>query len=271
VTTGGVEADDVPATVIVPTRDRPQALARCLAALRQQVGIALEVVVVDDGSRDPRAVERALEALPDARLVRRDGGGPAAARNAGVQAARGRVVLMTDDDCVPAPGWAAALTAAVEQRSALAGGRTKFDATRPLVAASETIVQHAERRGPFVATRNVAIPRELALAVPFDERFREAGGEDREWGRRLAARGTPVVHVDAARLRHDPELDVRRFWRQHVRYGRAARADPAVGAPGPRATASLVVAGFSRGVRVGLLVVVAQAATLVGYAGRRHL
>ena len=141
-------------------------------------------------------------------------------------------MLMTDDDCVPAPGWAAALTAAVGQGSVLAAGRTEFDATRPFVAASETIVRHAERRGPFVATRNLAVPRARS-AVPLDERFREAGGEDREWGRRLAAQGTPVVHVDAARLRHDPQLDARRFWRQHVRYGRAARADPAVGAPKP--------------------------------------
>ncbi len=270
-TDGGADAGDPQASVVVPTRDRPRALARCLAALRDQVGIALEVVVVDDGSRDPQAVERALEGVPEARLVRLDGRGPAAARNAGVRAARGRVVLMTDDDCVPAPGWAAALAAAVEQRSALAAGVTEFDATRRLVAASETIVQHAERRGGFVATRNLAIPRELALAVPFDERFREAGGEDREWGRRLAERGTPVVHVDAARLRHEPELDVRRFWRQHVRYGRAARTDPAVGAPDPRATAGLVVAGFSRGARVGLLVMVAQAATVMGFARRRHL
>ena len=267
----GAGAGDVPATVVVPTRDRPQALARCLAALRAQVDIELEVVVVDDGSRDPHAVERAVEAVPEARLVRLDGGGPAAARNAGVRAARGPVVLMTDDDCVPEPGWAAALAAAVGQRSALAAGRTEFDATRPLVAASETIVRHAERRGPFVATRNLAIPRALALAVPFDERFREAGGEDREWGRRLVGRGTPVVHVDAARVRHEPDLDVRGFWRQHVRYGRAARADRAVGVPGPRATASLLGAGFSHGVRVGLLVVVAQAATAVGYAGRRQL
>ena len=45
-TAGGADAGDPPATVVVPTRDRPHALARCLAALRDQVCIALGVVVL---------------------------------------------------------------------------------------------------------------------------------------------------------------------------------------------------------------------------------
>ena len=73
----------------------------------------LEVVVVDDGSADVRAVERVVETHEGVQLVRLDGRGPAAARNAGIRTARADVVLLTDDDCVPAPGWAAALAAAV--------------------------------------------------------------------------------------------------------------------------------------------------------------
>ena len=262
--------DDVSASVVVPTRDRPGALARCLAALDAQQGIVVEVVVVDDGSADTRAVERVVE-THGVRLVRIGGCGPAAARNAGVRAARATVVLLTDDDCVPAPGWAAALAAAVAGRRVVAVGRTEFDPAQPLVAASETIVAHAERRGGFAATRNLALPRELALAVPLDERFVEAGGEDREWGRRLALAGAALVRVDDARLRHAPDLDLRGFWRQHIRYGRAARADDGLTAPGPRAALDLVAAGFSRGARVGALVLVAQAATLLGYVSRRPL
>jgi glycosyltransferase involved in cell wall biosynthesis len=263
--------DDVSASVVVPTRDRPRALARCLAALATQQGIVVEVVVVDDGSADARAVERVVEAHERVRLVRLDGHGPAAARNAGVRAANSEVVLLTDDDCVPAPDWAAALAAAVEGRRVVAVGRTEFDPAQPLVAASETIVAHAERRGGFAATRNLALPRELALSVPLDERFVEAGGEDREWGRRLAREGATLFRVDEARLRHAPDLDLRGFWRQHVRYGRAARADDGLTAPGPRAALDLVAAGFSRGARVGALVIVAQAATLLGYVSRRPL
>jgi glycosyltransferase involved in cell wall biosynthesis len=262
--------EEVPVSVVVPTRDRPRLLARCLAALGAQRGIALDLVVVDDGSTDRRAVERVV-AAHSARLVRLDGRGPAAARNAGIRAALGRIVLLTDDDCVPSPVWAAALAAALEGRRAVAVGRTEFDPAEPLVAASETIVAHAERRGGFAATRNLALPRDLALDVPLDERFVEAGGEDREWGRRLARHGATFVRVDDARVRHAPELDLRGFWRQHVRYGRAARTDSGLRAPGPRAALDLVAAGFSRGARVGALVLLAQAATLLGYVSRRPL
>jgi hypothetical protein len=79
------------------------------------------------------------------------------------------------------------------------------------------------------------------------------------------------VRADQARLRHVPALDLRSFWRQHLRYGRAARADVELKAPGPRAAIDLVSAGFSRGPRVGALVLLAQAATLLGYASRRQL
>ncbi len=261
----------VVASVVIPTRDRPRQLARCLMALGRQRGIALEIIVVDDGSADSCAVSRVVEPHADVRLIRLDGRGPAAARNAGVRAARGRVVLLTDDDCVPAPGWAAALSAAARRRHTVAVGLTEFDEALPLVAASETIVAHAERRGGFAATRNLAIERALALAVPLDERFVEAAGEDREWCRRLAREGVTFVRVEEARVRHEPDLDLRGFWRQHVRYGRAARADVGLAAPGPRAAIDLVAAGFSRGARVGALVLVAQAATLLGYVSRRPL
>ena len=94
-------------SVVVPTRDRPESLRRCLGALRAQDLAELEVIVVDDGSRDRGAVEAALAgAAPGVRLLRTPGRGPAAARNRGVRAATGEVVCFTDDDCEPEPGWA---------------------------------------------------------------------------------------------------------------------------------------------------------------------
>src|SRR5690348_833883 len=73
-------------SVVVPTRDRPQLLRRCLAALEAQT-LPVEVVVVEDS----------------------EGRGPAWARNEGVRRASGEVVCFTDDDCAPVPGWAEAL------------------------------------------------------------------------------------------------------------------------------------------------------------------
>src|SRR3954453_22906641 len=93
-------------SIIVATRDRPDRLPGCLALLREQA--ADEIVVVDDGSRDEDAVAAAARDL-GARLVRQEPTGVATARNTGVAHARGELLLFTDDDCVPVPGWAAAL------------------------------------------------------------------------------------------------------------------------------------------------------------------
>ncbi|MDP1850369.1 MAG: glycosyltransferase, partial [Solirubrobacteraceae bacterium] len=102
-------------SVVVPTRDRPEALARCLAALARQRGAdELEIVVVDDSDGGGAAA-------PGARVVHGGARGPAAARNLGVRAARGAIVCFTDDDCVPAPDWAQRLAAACADGGAAAG------------------------------------------------------------------------------------------------------------------------------------------------------
>ena len=46
--------------MVVVTRDRPQALERCLTALTWQRGVSLEIVVVDDASADSEAVGEAV-------------------------------------------------------------------------------------------------------------------------------------------------------------------------------------------------------------------
>ena len=105
----------------------------------------LEIVVVDDASRDVAAVAAAVADAPRARLVRGAGRGPAAARNAGVAAARAPVVCFTDDDCEPVPGWAAALAACLgpgpdSTGADAAAGPTRNGRPRSVVAAAAQAV-----------------------------------------------------------------------------------------------------------------------------------
>jgi len=96
-------------SVIVPARDAEATLPRALAGLAgQELGEPFEVIVVDNGSRDGTAA-LAESSSAVTRVVRRARGeGPGAARNAGVQAAGGSVLVFLDADCRPAPGWLAA-------------------------------------------------------------------------------------------------------------------------------------------------------------------
>src|SRR5438874_11758071 len=93
-------------SAIIPTRDRPELLADCLATLCQQdIGAgALEIVVIDDGSSsDLEVVVNALPAsLATIRLVRQAPAGLTAARNRGAEVATGDFLAYLDDDTLVA-------------------------------------------------------------------------------------------------------------------------------------------------------------------------
>ena len=84
---GNAQAECDAVSVVIPTRDRSRVVARTVLRTLAQRGVELEVIVVDDGSRD--ATTEALEAIGDARVtVLRNGHshGVAHARNRGLSA-----------------------------------------------------------------------------------------------------------------------------------------------------------------------------------------
>ena len=93
-------------SIIVPTYRRPMFLGQALASVALQTSPDWECIVVDDGSDTDHELPDALGigADPRFRLVRRDhNGGPGAARNSGLDAARGRYVTFLDDDDLLVP------------------------------------------------------------------------------------------------------------------------------------------------------------------------
>jgi glycosyltransferase involved in cell wall biosynthesis len=269
----------VDASVVIPTRDRPASLARCLAALDGQVlDDALEIVVVDDGSRDLALVVEVVEASPRAKLVRNEGKGPAAARNCGAGEARGQTLLFVDDDCEPSPHWASSLIGPLATGADAAAGRTVN--ARPedrLAEASQTIANYlhdwstrTDGRAIFAASNNLACSAEAFRRVRFDEQFPVAGGEDRDWCARFAEAGLTLVAQPSAVVAHRQALSFTRFLRQQVNYGRGAylfrRGQGSAWrlAP-PGFYRGLLTSAFQRGATVGSLVLLAQFATGAGY------
>lgn len=268
--------------MVVPTRDRPEALRRCLRALGAQTA-EIEIIVVDDGSARASEVRAAVKAQT-ALLLRREGEGPAAARNAGVRASRAAVICFTDDDCEPEPGWAEALSDPIFAGMAKASGGCIAAAASASSAdrAWSVIVAHLQHESGvsgtaspgFAATANLACSRALLEKLPFDQAFPFAAGEDRDWGARAAAVGAAPVHVSDAVVVHRPQLGPVSFLRQQFRYGRGAAryraAGPSrrIGSPG--FYARLLRAGFAAGLRVGALVLAAQGATAFGILAERR-
>jgi GT2 family glycosyltransferase len=220
-------------SVVIPTLDRPEPLRRCLAALATQrySRERLQVVVVDDGSRPPAQVDEALHAGLRVSLLRQDRAGPAAARNRGAAAARGRYLVFLDDDCVADPDWLAALEAAFEAHpgTVLFGGEIVNPCPDNVHTEVGELILDVLRERFRPEPGSVYFFRSMNLALRADE-FAACGGfdaslhtaEDRELSDRWLHRGGKLVAVPDARVVHARPLTFREFAHRHYEYGRGA-------------------------------------------------
>jgi len=273
------ESGDGPlVSVVVPTKDRPEQLARCLKALERQTACAVtEVIVVDDGSSDATAIASVSDGNERVRVVRQRAAGPAAARNRGIRSARGRYVCFTDDDCEPRPEWVERLIGSLRDGVAAAAGLTLNGFPQnPLAEASELVGAALSTPAPdgrggiaFARSNNLACKRDILASISFDETFPVAAGEDRDWSARLVAAGHLLASEPKAVVVHRQQLRFGDFWNQQLRYGRGAYRFRAVSGTRPLQHPSFYVrllrGAFRRGTRVGLLVIVAQIATTAGF------
>jgi mycofactocin glycosyltransferase len=88
-------------TVVIPVKDRADLLDRCLDA----VGPDVPVVVVDDGSSRPGAIEEVCRRHRARLVVREHSSGPAVARNDALTEVHSELIAFLDSDCVPTADW----------------------------------------------------------------------------------------------------------------------------------------------------------------------
>jgi GT2 family glycosyltransferase len=240
-------------SVSLCTYNRRAVLRECLAGFARQLVApgTFELVVTDDGSNDGTEDRLGRLPLPVPLVhVRQPNGGLAAARNAGLARARGRLVLFVNDDTIPAPDLVerhlarhAALDAAGESACVLG----TFEQSRQ--ALDNAFLRHLEGSNEVFGyvdlvpgevydgfrfwTCNVSAPLAAVRAAGgFDESFRHYGCEDTDLGFRLGARGLGVVYDPTARAEHRHAMDfdyVRRRARTVARaYVRFFRKHPAL-------------------------------------------
>jgi glycosyltransferase involved in cell wall biosynthesis len=245
-------------SVIVPARDAEQTLPRTLAALAsQRLDRSFEVIVVDDGSSD-RTAAVAREA--GVRVLSERAGGPAAARNLGVEAASGELLAFCDADVFPAPGWLAAGVAAL-RRAELVQGKVlpapdaalgPFDRTiwvtfaPGLWEAANLFVRRGlfERLGGFEEWLRPRRGKALAEDVWFGYRALRAGASWSFCAEALAhhavfVRSPGAYAAERLRLRYFPAMaarapELRRtfLYRRAFLNGRSARLDLALAGVG---------------------------------------
>jgi GT2 family glycosyltransferase len=199
------------ASIVIPTRARPEYLDVALSSIVPQArSSGAEVVVVSDG---PDASTAAVAARHEVRLVSLPQPlGANAARNAGVIAARGELIVFVDDDVEAPGGWLQALLRGARSapghhvfggpiHARLEGGGPRACGREP---APITTLDLGARDvdAELVWSANMAIRRgALERVGPFDERIHGRGEED-EWERRYRAAGGRVRYLAAAGLDH---------------------------------------------------------------------
>ena len=221
-------------SVIITTFDRPEQLARALAALARSdyPRTEFEVIVVDDGGSDPlEDIVSGFRTAMTVKLIKQaTNGGPAKGRNAGAEVARNEFLSFTDDDCEPAPDWLSTLAGRLRQSpKCLVGGRTVNGLTEnPYSAASQLIIDMVyasynadPEQSQFFTSNNLAVRADLFRQCgAFDESFRVS--EDRELCNRWRHCGLRMSYEPEAVVEHRHPLTLRAFWRQHFSYGRGA-------------------------------------------------
>lgn len=214
------------ASVVIPVLNGEASLADLLAALKGQVGVPgrFEIIVADNGSSD-RTVELACAA--GATVVHQPVRGPAAARNAGILAAQGRVIAHTDCDTRPNRRWLASLVKAVDVPGVVIA--TGPIVGWPLQTAAERFTEangHYSKEVsfehpvfPYATGMNLAVKREALLAVGLWDASM-ASGEDIDLCIRLRARlGARIEWVGGAGLLHRHRQNDEDLWKQARWYG----------------------------------------------------
>ncbi|MHC4579650.1 MAG: glycosyltransferase family 2 protein [Planctomycetota bacterium] len=210
---------DLALSVVVPAFNEVRTIGRCLAALRRQERRDVEVLVADDGSRDGTA-DLVARWFPQVRLLALPHRGSAAARNAAVRAARAPRIAFLDADCVPCPGWLAAVLAHDDESAVYMGCVRPMPEFRSrLVALLEFGEFLALGRRPLqnFALLNLAGATDLFRRLPIPD---VPSGHDRIWSWQLARRGVPIRFDPAQAVVHAPPTDATSLLRRHVSYAR---------------------------------------------------
>jgi GT2 family glycosyltransferase len=230
------------ASIVIPTRARPDYLEVALGSIAPQAaGAGAEVLVIDDAGPSP-----ALHALVERHGARYESHsrplGLNVARNTGVERSSGELVVFVDDDVRVGPGWLAALLGAAREHAdvdvftgpiepCLEGGGAwgqihACGREGPPITSLQLGAQDVDTRyawGANMTIRRSALQRvgpfEVALAY---------GGDEQEWQDRLRT-GTPgarVLYVADAALEHrraGKDAQLRSLARAAYARGRASR------------------------------------------------
>ncbi len=202
-------------SVVIPVRNAAEDLSACLASLARSSETSFEVIVVDDRSDSRASMAVAREAGAQViELAQR--GGPGAARNAGVELAKGDFLLFLDADVEVARDTLAQMRSGLEEDPsviALFGSYDQNPSGQNLLSQYRNLLHHythqKSQRHAFTFWSGCGAIRKDAFLNHggFEHRFKHPSIEDIELGQRLSEAGAEIRLRPEALVRH------RKVWR----------------------------------------------------------
>jgi len=182
-------------SLVIPLHQGERFIAEAIASARSQDEPPLEVIVVDDGSSDRGPA--LVASIPGVVLVRQENRGPGAARNRGIDLARGDLLAFLDQDDLLRPAALRRHREVLETRpeARLSVCRQRFDLAE---GESRPAWQRPELLGAEVIawTPSCLCVRRATFAEVgrFDESLRATS--DLNWIREFRQRGLPYAEID---------------------------------------------------------------------------
>jgi glycosyltransferase involved in cell wall biosynthesis len=222
-------------SVVIPLYNRRDTIAAAIKSVQDQTFQDFEIIVVDDGSTDhPEEVIAAI-GEPRLRLLRQENRGGSAARNTGIDAARGRYIAFLDSDDLFLVHHLerAATHVRLAPKDCLysqvivdRGGGTSFLKPPRAIGAEENISDYLLRRRGFVQTSTLIVPLNLAQRTKYDPSL--SYGQDTDFAIRLVANGGRLFMLpqpgaiwrdseSPGRLSSRTSLDQRAAWLDRIR------------------------------------------------------
>jgi len=215
-------------SIIIPAYNARSTLRLCLESVIKldYPKDRLEVVLVNNNSTD--STEEIARDYPITVLREENVQSSYAARNRGIQHAKGEILAFTDTDCIVSPWWLKKLIASCDdpEIGCFAGNIESYP---PETLAEQYADRDEENHNqlrcltvgylPYAQTANVAYRKEVFEDIGlFNSKFKSGGDVDLTW--RMLKRGRfRIVYEPEAIVRHKHRTSIRGLYRQNRRYG----------------------------------------------------
>jgi GT2 family glycosyltransferase len=225
---------ELSASVVITAYNEAETIEACIESVLRQTFTDFELLVIDDGSSD--GTLELLQKYDDPRIrvySFEENCGVSSARNKGIDAGCGRVVIFIDADAVAFEGWLEYLLEPfTETAVACVGGPDVAPAGDGVFALSldftlRSLIATGNVRRQTVLARyspagcNLAIRRSVLEEVGlFDQRL-NSRGEEKELEQRIRRRGYQIRYAPKASIWHHRRATLRSFWSQTYLSGRA--------------------------------------------------